>query len=290
MTNIMILQKEIREIAMQQGVPKTTIDKDWVLGHVLFGIFSHDVLSTQLIFKGGTCLRKCYFEGYRFSEDLDFTLLDADFEISLSSLEQIFLDTHQRSGILFHIDSLTEMLYDNQRVGFKAIVKYWGADHPKNQMVPDHNRWHSYIKLEFIAHELVCFGMDLKKLIHTYSDRSQLNISIPCYQLEEVICEKLRAMLQRKYTAPRDYFDTWYILHQNQMIDWNGINTHLKQKARYKNIEINSISDFFTDKHIKTLQSHWVPSLGHHLAKNQLPSVANVIQDLRELLENKLIL
>jgi hypothetical protein len=41
-------------------------------------------LSRSAPFKGGTCLKKCYFETYRFSEDLDFTLsnaahLDADF-------------------------------------------------------------------------------------------------------------------------------------------------------------------------------------------------------------------
>ena len=27
---------------------------------------------------GGTCLKKCYFETYRFSEDLDFTLRNED--------------------------------------------------------------------------------------------------------------------------------------------------------------------------------------------------------------------
>jgi predicted nucleotidyltransferase component of viral defense system len=28
------------------------------------------------VFKGGTCLRKCYYETFRFSEDLDFTIID----------------------------------------------------------------------------------------------------------------------------------------------------------------------------------------------------------------------
>jgi hypothetical protein len=32
-------------------------------------------LSNQWVFKGGTCLKKCYIETYRFSEDLDFTVL-----------------------------------------------------------------------------------------------------------------------------------------------------------------------------------------------------------------------
>jgi predicted nucleotidyltransferase component of viral defense system len=290
LTAEMILQKEIRDIAMRQGVPKTTIDKDWVLGHVLYGLFSHEVLGKQLIFKGGTCLRKCYFEDYRFSEDLDFTLMAADVQISQSMIEDVFSEVHHRSGILFHIDIFSEMIFENQRVGFKTIVKYWGADHPKNQMVPVHSRWHSYIKLEFISHELMCFDIVAKKLLHHYSDKDLLNIAIPCYNPEEVICEKLRAMLQRKYTAPRDYFDTWYISQHSPALDWTGINAQVKQKARFKNIDINAVDDFFTEKHIKTLQSHWMQSLGHHLAKNQLPTVQKVINDLRELLELKLVL
>lgn len=31
-------------------------------------------LAKSWIFKGGTCLKKCFFETYRFFEDLDFTL------------------------------------------------------------------------------------------------------------------------------------------------------------------------------------------------------------------------
>ncbi|MBW6474015.1 MAG: nucleotidyl transferase AbiEii/AbiGii toxin family protein [Anaerolineaceae bacterium] len=32
-------------------------------------------LDKNLVFKGGTCLRKCYFPDYRFSENLDFTAI-----------------------------------------------------------------------------------------------------------------------------------------------------------------------------------------------------------------------
>jgi hypothetical protein len=34
------------------------------------------VLGKSWIFKGGTCLKKCYIETYRFSEDLDFTIAE----------------------------------------------------------------------------------------------------------------------------------------------------------------------------------------------------------------------
>jgi predicted nucleotidyltransferase component of viral defense system len=61
----MIRQKEIATIAEQQGVAKTTIDKDWVLVHFVDALFSLPECRDQLVFKGGTCLKKCYFLNYR---------------------------------------------------------------------------------------------------------------------------------------------------------------------------------------------------------------------------------
>ena len=51
------------------------IEKDYVLGWLLAAISSHPMLGPAWAFKGGTCLKKCYIETYRFSEDLDFAVL-----------------------------------------------------------------------------------------------------------------------------------------------------------------------------------------------------------------------
>jgi predicted nucleotidyltransferase component of viral defense system len=69
-------QKEIEHIALQKDILKAIIDKDWVLGHLLNAFYSFEDIKNCFVFKGGTCLKKCYFGDYRFSEDLDFTLLD----------------------------------------------------------------------------------------------------------------------------------------------------------------------------------------------------------------------
>jgi predicted nucleotidyltransferase component of viral defense system len=45
---------------------------------MLAGIYAHEEFSESWIFTGGTCLKKCYFETYRFSEELDFTLRNED--------------------------------------------------------------------------------------------------------------------------------------------------------------------------------------------------------------------
>lgn len=70
----MIDRREILSIAQQTSLTPHVIEKDYVLGWMLAGIYAHDELADSWLFKGGTCLKKCFFETYRFSEDLDFTL------------------------------------------------------------------------------------------------------------------------------------------------------------------------------------------------------------------------
>ena len=54
-------------------IPEAVIERDYVLAWFLTGLAGH-ALRDALAFKEGTALRRCWFEGYRFSEDLDFTL------------------------------------------------------------------------------------------------------------------------------------------------------------------------------------------------------------------------
>jgi predicted nucleotidyltransferase component of viral defense system len=72
----MISKQEILQLAAQLNLHPHVIEKDYVLGWFLAGISQHPALNTSWVFKGGTCLKKCYFETFRFSEDLDFTLQD----------------------------------------------------------------------------------------------------------------------------------------------------------------------------------------------------------------------
>jgi len=71
-----ISQRELARLRAEWMLDQGVIEKDYVLGWLLAGIAQHGDLRRTWIFKGGTCLRKCYYETFRFSEDLDFTVLD----------------------------------------------------------------------------------------------------------------------------------------------------------------------------------------------------------------------
>ncbi|MBP6335645.1 MAG: nucleotidyl transferase AbiEii/AbiGii toxin family protein, partial [Bacteroidia bacterium] len=72
----MIEPKQVNKLATAKRVSDKQIEKDYFLSWVLFAISKNKILSKALVFKGGTVLKKAFIEDYRFSEDLDFTLLD----------------------------------------------------------------------------------------------------------------------------------------------------------------------------------------------------------------------
>src|SRR6202140_2024660 len=72
----MIPAREILDLRSGWSLDPGIIEKDYVLGWLLAGIANNPELATSWVFKGGPCLRKCYYETYRFSEDLDFTVVN----------------------------------------------------------------------------------------------------------------------------------------------------------------------------------------------------------------------
>lgn len=114
----MIDKREILETASALGLLPNIVEKDYVLGWVLAGINAHSELADSWIFKGGTCLKKCYFETYRFSEDLDFTLRDEG-HLEEGFLRRVLGDVVEwvadQSGLTVPPEQLVFDIYENPR-------------------------------------------------------------------------------------------------------------------------------------------------------------------------------
>lgn len=119
----MIDKSEIIEFSREFGLRANVIEKDYVLGWVLAGIFNHSEIGANWVFKGGTCLKKCYFETYRFSEDLDFTLTDPNHlnqDFLIKSFEDISEWVYDATGIEIPKDLVRFDVYKNKRGGMSA--------------------------------------------------------------------------------------------------------------------------------------------------------------------------
>jgi len=69
----------IRFIIEKTGLNKPLlIEKDILLHSLLYRLSHDEEFKKGYLFKGGSCLVKCYFGYYRFSVDLDFTYLQQE--------------------------------------------------------------------------------------------------------------------------------------------------------------------------------------------------------------------
>lgn len=274
----MILQKEIRTLAEQLKVPSDTVDKDYVLGHFLKEMFRQSWAKEHLLFKGGTCLKKCYFENYRFSEDIDATIIQPNFTLTQRQIKAICQNITAEVGIHFHIIQFEKTLFNDQHIGWDIEICFWGANHAKNEQPKFGKDCHTKIWCEFRFYEKIIFPMEERKLIHLFSDGTDFEINIPCYSIQEVLAEKMRALIQRNRGEARDYFDLWYIKTHVNGIEWELVKKAFFQKCAYKNISFAGAEDFFKPERLKQVEITWEKRLNH-----QLPEKVNRIHILEDL-------
>jgi predicted nucleotidyltransferase component of viral defense system len=100
--NLSLLSNQLAQKGGRR-VPETVLERDYCLSWFLIGL-SHSPLKNILLFKGGTCIKKCYIPDYRFSEDLDFTLAE----------ECTFKKNEERG------------LVSTFNITFSYVEEYWG--------------------------------------------------------------------------------------------------------------------------------------------------------------------
>ncbi len=256
----MITKQEIRNRASITSLYPHVIEKNYALAWLLNGIFNHKELKDKWIFKGGTCIKKCYFETYRFSEDLDFTLKDnTHFEVSF--LKNTFNDIshwiEKISGLSFPSESHTFEIVTKQngQVSVEGKIAYSGPVSPQIGLPK--------IKLDLTADELIILPPVQKQVSHPYSDRPKAGIQIMSYAYEEIFAEKIRALAQR--ANPRDLYDVVNLYRNpNATSDISLLKDILRQKCEYKNISIPKLKDVMSNK--DKINASWKAMLNHQLS------------------------
>lgn len=223
----MIKPGEIQIKARKALVRDQQIEKDYILSWILQGVAQHERLSKTIVFKGGTVLKKVYFEDYRYSEDLDFTLLD-----NKIPNEQIFEWFRE----------IFEYIQEEANIPLDII----DSDNPPDITGPDDgsiNFYISYIgplggqgsnkkvKIDISRNEKIVFELISQSVILSYTDQEPHQLL--CYPLEEILVEKLRSVMQRM--QPRDFYDIWYLLEIYKM-DIDFYTNEFKTKCESKEL------------------------------------------------------
>ncbi len=253
----MIQHSEIKNLETEWGLREDVIEKDYVISWLLWGIGSHAVLRDAWIFKGGTCLKKCYFETYRFSEDLDFTVLpDGPFmpDDVLPILDDVIGRVHEASGLDFTIQLRRMKLRPDGRSS-EGRVYYRG---PRQSPSP------GLIKLDLNAREKLVRPPVLRNIAYAFTDPLPGDGAVRCYSFEELFAEKIRALGER--TRPRDLYDVVNIHRHSDLRNAPGlIREVLREKCNSKGVEFPSYDSIINSPVYPELKSEWGNMLAHQL-------------------------
>ena len=261
----MISKREILDQAAFQGLNPHVVEKDYVLGWLLWAIGTHDAVAENWAFKGGTCLKKCFFETYRFSEDLDFTLADP------AHLEETFLRNafaemaeavYDRTGIENPVDAQRIDVYRNPRghLSCQARIGYRGPVSPRGANIPR-------IKFDLTADELLVLPPVRLRVFHPYSDEPVDGINVTSYAYEEAFAEKTRALGER--ARPRDLYDVVNLFRNADSRPEPALLLDvLRQKCAFKGIQPPALDELEPSRPL--LEASWRQMLAHQL--RMLPS------------------
>ncbi len=258
----MIQQGELKKIAGLARVEVTQIEKDYILSWILFGISKHDRLSKVLAFKGGTVLKKIYFEDYRYSEDLDFTLLEDKLtnEEIFSDFEQVFAFVKDEANI----DLAKGEDAEHVSGSINFYISYTGPLGGKAA--------NKEVKVDITRKETLEFAPVIRSVFIHYSDIKEFEIL--CYTLEEVLIEKMCAIMGR--TQPRDLYDLWYLLEYDK-IDINHNWPEFERKAANKEHKPSEFTEKVKSK-LNSFKGRWKGTLANQI--KDLPDFDLVVREL----------
>ena len=258
----MIPQAEISKLAFREGMSDKVIEKDYVITWILLALADSE-LTGSLAFKGGTALKKIYFPDYRYSEDLDFTLTQkVSNDQLLQRLSEALTVLAKEQGFQF---ALPEEKIDERADSLTAYVNFVG---PLQARLESRS-----IKIDFTLSEKLIFPLEAKEIHSPYSDA--VIQSLPAYALEEILIEKLCAIIGR--TEPRDIYDVHYLFGVNG-IDFHKIPVAFREKAKFKGYDPKRLKDGLNNKEDKYARM-WESRLRHQI-KN-LPHLEETIRQLK---------
>jgi predicted nucleotidyltransferase component of viral defense system len=277
------LRSRLQEARKTLGVPWEILERDYLLSWVLAGINRVEPLRDSLIFKGGTALKKCWFGDYRFSEDLDF-----------SGVGGVPIGSAMEDAVKESCRIAAQLLDEYAPIEI-TCERYTEKDpHPGGQEAfsvrakfPWHKDPHTRVMVEVSMDEKVIGATPRRTVIHGYGE--PLDAKVRTYSLEEIVAEKLRAILQHvekleergwSRSRARDYYDLWRIFktygHRMTLTDFPQF---LQEKCAVRNVSFQGADDFFDPTMLAYVGKTWEQWLGPLVPA--LPPCTTVIGELR---------
>ncbi len=249
----MITTAELHRVAEEDGLRFDQAEKDYVILWLLSGLAQSGLVKHGWVFKGGTCLRHCYYKGYRFSEDIDFSCKPGGDNLgsSLKLLQKATVQVQSESGIRLTVKEPLTIPGDFQ-IDISLEYSRGGL---RRQGLPQ-------VKVHLTFDEPILEKPVICSINSTYSDLSPFKVH--SYTKKEIVAEKLRTLLQqqKKWPRPRDLYDLWYMLcRSGEQFTWTELFPMFQEKCRVRDVKPD-LSGLTSDKLREWNKNVWQDRLG----------------------------
>lgn len=210
--------------AGRRRLPEAVLERDYCLAWFLVAL-SRTALRQRLAFKGGTAIKKCYFGDYRFSEDLDFTLVtESSFDEIRRGLDPVFAEAKRATGALFRFAREDRRTHENSH------TFYLGYEGPLP--APAGGR---ELKVDVTIRERLVFPLEDRPVLRGYEEYADLphDANIRVYSLGEIMAEKVVALTDRARNEPRDLYDVWHLVDEGH-VDPADVVDAIRQKWAFR--------------------------------------------------------
>jgi predicted nucleotidyltransferase component of viral defense system len=254
--DVLIDRRELQEKARERNLTLGMMEKDYVLGWLLFALSG----IKGLTFKGGTALSKVYFPRvWRLSEDLDF-VYERDFQEIVKVLSEIFDKIEKISRIRLVLKTHhSNPVYLQLKIQYDAVLG------------------RNWIKVDVTRESPIDRNLD-RKLSQDYSDYPPFKIRVE--SAEEIGAEKIRSLVERKKC--RDYYDVWQLMKLK--INRDKLKNLLERKFEYKGIKAKGLREIFPNDLPNILAGYWDRELGRLIYP--VPELEIVIRELKSNLKS----
>lgn len=245
-------------------IPEAVIERDYVLAWFLTGLAGHP-LRDVLAFKGGTALRRCWFADYRFSEDLDFTLIrPITLGEILAGFSEIYTAVEAACGLRIAFDREDRHEHQNSHTFY---LRYQGPLPAPND-----------VKIDITINEVLCFPLPDRPIHRIFDGFDDLpeGPTLKVYAIKEIVVEKLLALSDRARNEPRDLYDLWH-LFDSADLRIAELRAELDAKLALRKRVIAGMEQAIAAKEDR-LRSLWVNRLAHQTS--QLPPFDEVFREV----------
>lgn len=206
----MIDRAEIEAKAKEFEINPANVQRDYVFGWLLYGIFTQSALKDRIFLKGGNALRKGFFENTRYSTDLDFGIPDdVRADTLLQEVNRVCDLVQEKGGITFvkERNQVDEKFPPGENAPLPDLRVY-EIDVFFKDFYGNPDRFTLKIAMDLTRFDRTIYDPVTVSLIHPYSDAAEVACQIRCMKLEEIIATKLKCLMQRQ-NAP-DLYDYVY--------------------------------------------------------------------------------